>query len=721
MTLATRRWGGRGGKQRHLQRGVPLLVGVVALALVIGMFPSALHTVVSGPGTQAGAAAQTGVPPLGLAKWGTGDGALGTGGAAGSRNGAGIGAGAGGLPTPGPVLPPRAPICPGKLACPTAPPLSIRCHDGVPGTPASHTTEDPLSPPCVVWDLTPGKDDPSHGIYSDHIDVVLLGIDSGTTVSSSAMQYVCRADPRDPSVKSRASFYWDWYVFCHYLMNTFQTYGRTVVLYTYQQTELEVNNLQLLADDLYKGSFHPGNPNPPFAILGGQDPEANRYVAKYEIEQFEFGGSVTGHVGNGFSDHYFDAFLNSDWTQGGSMNNGVPFFWPFNPSVETTLSDGAAWVCQSLAVRPAANSDDPNLKGKPRKIALGYETTESEERTGYATRRQYYDAVKALANRFALEADQLCGHPVFDEFGTDPSTGAPVRSLRVEDDLTFTYPGEPELATEAIGCMQHKLINPQCPNNPASLEPDTTLVCLLCQNMDQLGTAEQNASYFPEYTFISGGVSDPWLFRADSTGHFYYGSNYQKGFNNAFGIRELWQLPGWDHTYWYRAWRTVDPTTTVSYQGTEIYEELMQLFAAIQLGGPDPTPAHVASGDTTRGSSFVGLYGWQRVFGFDAAGPVLPPASPAAGYSLADHAFLKGMEEERWDPSGTIPGPHFDTGSAGSAGFTGCFRIIDNLHRLAGEADLGHRLIRFSSARYDETEGIPPSTTPLPPCTGDDI
>ena len=49
-----------------------MLVGLTALALVMGLFLSALHTIVSGPGSAAGGAAQAGVPPLGLGRQGAG-------------------------------------------------------------------------------------------------------------------------------------------------------------------------------------------------------------------------------------------------------------------------------------------------------------------------------------------------------------------------------------------------------------------------------------------------------------------------------------------------------------------------------------------------------------------------------------------------------------------------------------------------------------------------
>jgi hypothetical protein len=157
------------------------------------------------------------------------------------------------------------------------------------------------------------------------------------------------------------------------------------------------------------------------------------------------------------------------------------------------------------------------------------------------------------------------------------------------------------------------------------------------------------------------------------------------------------------------------------FSGMEDYETLMQLFGAVQLAGPNLSAHTVAYGATGANPSYVGMYGWQRAFTYasglgDSPAPFAPPASPAAGYAPGDQSFLKGMEEERWDPSGVPAGGAYPNEVTG-----GCFRLIDNMQRFSMQADASHNLVGWSSAKYQppETQGIPPSTAPMPPCDGD--
>lgn len=722
MATAVRRRGRH--QQRHLQRGVPLLVGLVALALVIGVFPTALPTDVTGPGSQAGGAAHAGLNPFGLGRRGVGgvglgigsgqSGALGAGASQaqgagpgpGRGSGPGPGSGQAGSPVPMPPLGPTpgSPTCPSGTVCPPSPLLGIRCHDGVPGDPNSHTTEDPLSPPCVAWDGVVGASDPRHGVYQDHIDVVVL-FGPGTTNRNDS--FSCKG-PVQTGVADRAPR-----VLCQFFQNNFQVYGRNVEIYEYVESDQEVRNAQLLADDLHRGLFHPqGVGNPPFAVIGS-GPGAviqSQYYAKEEIEYFEFKGSYFGNGdANGFDEHFPESFLTTDWRQGGTLNQGIPYFWTGYPSIEHVLREGETWVCQHVVGRPATNADDPRLKGKPRRIALGYDAT-ANDLTFYGpmTPQQYQSARKALADRFAAETDRLCGspgHPVFDQFGS---------ATNPQGDLLTENYGVSGWSQSALACMQHTQRNPACPNNTVSPDaPDTSILCLLCFDAQALGPAEQSVNYLPEYIFVSGDMGHPFEMRLSC-------ADAQSGLNNAFGISEMWQMPGGTSQYWYRAAFSVDPTTTgvVTF---EAYEELMQLFSAIQLAGPNLTAPHVAGGELGRGPGYVGLYGWQRKFSYDPSR--LSPASPAAGFGPADRSFLKGMEEERWDASGSPPGGSepsdcFGGGVGAPKVVLGCFRIINNAQRFSEPGDESHGLDAWSSARYDETQGS--ASTPTPPCTGDE-
>ena len=173
---------------------------------------------------------------------------------------------------------------------------------------------------------------------------------------------------------------------------------------------------------------------------------------------------------------------------------------------------------------------------------------------------------------------------------------------------------------------------------------------------------EATLHYFPERLFVSGADANPVVAR----------SNNQALYNNAFGLSERWQVGGFTQTYWWRAVEQTDPTSAPSQLYLmPVYETLMQLFSAIQLSGPPLTPTNVEHG----------LYTWRRAFSV-TSNPSLSPSSPAAGFTSADHSFIKGMVEELWDATGIPPGGPSQTSPfwSGSTG-NGCYRIIDHVER----------------------------------------
>ena len=254
-------------------------------------------------------------------------------------------------------------------------------------------------------------------------------------------------------------------------------------------------------------------------------------------------------------------------------------------------------------------------------------------------------------------------------------------AYEIEDATDYTDRGCPDLSKFTLDQMYSK--------------GDTSLLCLICGRpsansfVDPVAEAEIKHSpnpYFPEFLFISGTIADPYAARYQGCGEQFDVTtpdpngpcnDVRASFTNAFGIREIPRLPQYTNTYWFKAYSEVDPSTAISIRtGLVTYERLMQLFAAIQLAGPNLTPDHVAGGDPIDSQShgagtYVGMYGWQR----KATGST----SPAAGYTAAHHSFLRGMIEEKWDSGPTWEGDCApQTPYPEVAQDIGCYRMIDD-------------------------------------------
>ena len=693
-----------------------MLVGLVALTLTVWVFPGALHTAVSGPARHAGGGgAQAAIPPLGLgtpgagqAGPGAGSGQNGTPGqahAAAAGPGSGAGAGTGIGPGPGSgsggsstSTPAPTPGCSAGPGCPQPP--AVLCRHGSAGDPDSRTTDDPLSPPCVAWDGSDNGGATAQGVTGhrestcpDCIKVVLINADPTVDYNT----------PASPGTNSPGSVlgYQDvdrtWRVLRQFFQSRLQTYGRTVEIIPFRPPAGEQG--AALAHDIYS-QFQP------FAVMDYGMPAACSFTstgptwtsayAQYGIEWFDFSDGTPLCTGNDPRFHYFpNSLLDVD-----TVRNGIPYFWSGQPSLEDIRDDGSSWLCSSILggsdptrTHPVTESQEPGLNGQHRRVALGYDNL-FWAGNGPTPGTSWIDSFKAAVGA-------RCGYQLDGPY-------------QLEDATDYRGSGRPDISRRAVDAMYQ--------------DGDTSVVCLLCGRpyantfYDPLTAAEaqHTPAYFPEFLFVSGVEGDPYSAQyagcnvADPTTTPVppsYCTNPQTSFDKAVGIREMWQLPGYTATWWFKAYAATDPTTVVGARtGFNTYEKLMQLFSAIQLAGPELTPAHVAAGDPRRGATFVGLYGWQRRFGPDGAGAV----TPAAGYSPAHHAFLRGMNEVRWSQNGVPPGGEYIHVGVNDVG---CYLVIDALQRFADQVDSEHRVDRWPG--YDDSDQPNARNPTAPQCAGD--
>jgi hypothetical protein len=110
--------------------------------------------------------------------------------------------------------------------------------------------------------------------------------------------------------------------------------------------------------------------------------------------------------------------------------------------------------------------------------------------------------------------------------------------------------------------------------------------------------------------------------------------------------------------YWGQAYSAANPDGGFDrFIGPLIYEELMQVFTAVQMAGPNLTP----------GSVERGFASFRRNAADDGS-------SPTAYYTPADHTFVKDLMLVRWDVAGTPPGGSDPSVGGGAAG---CYRELD--------------------------------------------
>lgn len=507
-----------------------------------------------------------------------------------------------------------------------------------------------------------------------------------------------------------------WRVLLRYFQNTFETFGRRVVLVpmrpgpsdtpaTFIDSVVKQRPFAVLDYGMWMkgGGAYPTDAEVAAAM---QSVMPSQEYARNGIEYFDFSEGIVWAGGGNRPPIklYPDSVLDGDVGFGGMVKGGVPYLWSGQPSIEDVLDNGAAWVCRSVIGDPAnanavTSSNDPSTLAQPqhRKLALGYDKAfgavngpEGASPPGSSWIQSFRDRVH-----------RTCGYQLDGPY-------------QMEDAEDYRHRGRYDIAWSSVSAMK--------------AAHDTSFVCLFCgrpQNnlfLDPVAEAEQALTYFPEFLFIGSTIADPLSARYQGCSAAGDGrlpdptappcTDPRDSFSNAFGLRELFRLPAYTQTRWFRAYATVDPTTVVSMRtGLDTYEKLLQLFAAIQLSGPDLTGDHVARGDPGNPhgyGTFTGMYGWQR-----GASVAPGSSSPPAGYTPDHHAFLKGMAEVRWDGTGVPPGgPYPDAGVEEN----GCYHLVDDGQWFGADRFRSDPLNRIWQLAPWTGDG---SSRPSGPCTGD--
>ncbi|MHB8718625.1 MAG: type 1 periplasmic-binding domain-containing protein [Candidatus Dormibacteria bacterium] len=303
------------------RRTPPLLMGVAALALMLSVFPSVLHTPLNGPGSTAEIAP---VPGQGQAPSNLSQGGVAGSGSVGSAGGAVAG---GGSPS-------------GPSSASTQTPSgnnSIGVGNSCVGDPARQT-EDPLSPPCRTWTGTDNGGATAPGVSRDYITVALYSDGGLTGVDDTKTAYQSSDTPFRHTAKALIK----------YFQSRYETYGRTVDL------------VELAPSSGATGAAQMG-------AFASVDVPMN-YAARPDYEQalaargiFSFYGWSAFNAGSG--NYYSRAFL----------AGSAPYIHVIEPDADTTETMTAQWICRQLVGNKAVHAGDPKLAGAVRKFGLLYD------------------------------------------------------------------------------------------------------------------------------------------------------------------------------------------------------------------------------------------------------------------------------------------------------------------------------------------------------------
>ncbi|MHB8508001.1 MAG: type 1 periplasmic-binding domain-containing protein [Candidatus Dormibacteria bacterium] len=279
-----------------------------------------------------------------------------------------------------------------------------------------------------------------------------------------------------------------------------------------------------------------------------------------------------------------------------TMRAHAPYMWCFNPSRESRISAFANYVCGGVVGKPAAISTDPTTQLKTRKFAI-------------------VDTQLSRAQPTIDALNRVCG-------------------------LSPTFYADPEANTASGNAAL-----------PAQMKADgitTVIVSDAAVLMKDAATQQ----YTPEWLFNTGAISTQFRERNAASAN-----SVATEWNSAFGISYNWRWKSRPSPYYYAAAQETSPGFQPDgYLGSSVYYGLLMAFTAIQVAGPNLTPANVEKG-------------LQRFTAADDS-----PYSPHAGYAPGDYNFIKDYMIVRWDSTGNPP-----DGEAGS----GCLRLADGGRRYS--------------------------------------
>ena len=239
----------------------------------------------------------------------------------------------------------------------------------------SRQTEDPLSPPCVAFFEGDNGGATAKGVTKDEVTVV-AALENATNDPLKGQITDCadlpKSDEAFQDVLCKA--------FMKYFNERYQTYGRTVHLWSSHGVALE---------DIEKRKR-------PFALV---DQSPSRLGNEHKIISFGYTGTTRSE-----------------------QQTRAPYMVSFKQDLDDQTRLGAGYVCLKLKDKPARYAGDPLLQNQTRKIAIWYDQ----------------DVDK---NRFLAELKSMCGLEIPSSWqiqGYQPSSPAATAAARLKFDGVTT-------------------------------------------------------------------------------------------------------------------------------------------------------------------------------------------------------------------------------------------------------------------------------------------
>ncbi|HEX9889394.1 MAG TPA: hypothetical protein VGA69_07935 [Nitriliruptorales bacterium] len=449
-------------------------------------------------------------------------------------------------------------------------------------------TDDPLTPPCVAFFEGDNGGATAKGVTGDEIRILIahdgaIGR-SGTAKTGAAGEveeapvdrcFDLVAQPYDPEEPSWVTTLRNWQ---HYFNERYQTYGRHARF---------------------------------IACFGSESasPESRRAEAAEHDETWDPFATIAAFQDWGYTHAYYDAIAGTGSMVFPRTPPGVemfhrhqPLMWAYEAPLERGAVQYASAVCQMIAPFPVSFSGNAD-HGQPRTYGLLYTTDPAAQHL-----RDLKDQIVAHLDDCGVVAAEQATHP----------------GHRYFLDSTVT----PEYAYEAMARFQREGI---------------TTILWAGGTETSFSNAAGQLNYRPE-----------WVLAADGTNDGYYTQRWQDKtvWDHAWVVTtQLRQGAVWRETPCADAYRSVEPEAGWASSGSvgggslemayacAYYEQLRQLFTAIQVAGPKLSPATV-----------------DRGFRAIPPGPSSSPKVPACFYEPNDWTCVKDATVMWWDSDGELEG-----------------------------------------------------------------
>jgi len=353
------------------------------------------------------------------------------------------------------------------------------------------------------------------------------------------------------------------------------------------------------------------------APIASTTPETRRADAAQHEADYDPFATIMRFVEGGYAYDYYDAMAAR-----GAMafprtppsldmfQRHQPLMWAYDTLTEREAQNYASAVCQTIAPFPVSFGGNDNI-GAPRTYGLIYTTDPRADKL-----RDLKDQVLPLLEECGVVPAEEATHPSTGYFADSQTT--------------------PEYAYEAMARFQREGI---------------TTILWVGGNETSFSNAAGQLNYRPE-----------WVVASDRSNDGYYTARWQDKtvWQHAWNVTTLTvQGYHWRGTPCHDAYREVKPDVNdgerpggaleMTY-ACAFYEQLRQLFTAVQVAGPKLTPQAVDKG-----------------FRAIPAHPSSSPRVPACFYEPDDWTCVKDSTAMWWDPAGVLDG---ESG-------VGCWRSAD--------------------------------------------